>query len=720
MRTRRRGLFVTVVMVSLLALTVGTVPLPGLAADHLDAPALAPVPRADIGDLYAFEGSDAANTVLAMTVSPGAGVIGPTNFGNDTIYTFNIDNTGDFLADIAYTVFTGVPLGGGSQDVQLFRSEFGGETAQVASGLTNQNLAVDGGGTFFAGLRSDPFFFDLAGFQGSVEGFDNGRAFNDGNEADFFADLNVLALVLEVPDSAVGTGINVWATTDIFDGVELARADRMGRPAINTVINSSGPLIGADPTAKDIFNQSDPFNDDAWVPNVEAAIAILSSLDSEGAYDSGQLAILSDILLPDVLFYDTGTPAAGPFNGRRLQDDVIDIELNILTGGEPFPGRDGVGAIGGDGIGAHTDYLSVFPYLGPPHSGGPAPRPATTGVIDQDSGLWYLVDPILADLTGDQEVPGPGDAGGSGTGVVTFNTDTGTVCFDLNLSGLSGTVTAAHIHDGPAGTSGPVVVNLDWPANGDAGCVDADQALIDQILADLDRYYINVHTDMFPAGAVRGQLGGGPLPPFFFGNPSDDPFLGDWDGDGIATPGLYRRSAGKVFLRNSNTTGIADIEFFFGNPGDIPLIGDWDGDGDDTVSIYRPSLGKVFITNELGYGGNPAPTELDFFFGNPFDTPIAGDFDGDGKDTVGIHRNGRFFWRNTLDTGPANNLGLDFGDVFDEPMFGDWDGDGLETPGVYRPASRTILLRNSRTLGIADMSIFADGFESGDTSAWSR
>ena len=76
--------------------------------------------------------------------------------------------------------------------------------------------------------------------------------------------------------------------------------------------------------------------------------------------------------------------------------------------------------------------------------------------------------------------------------------------------------------------------------------------------------------------------------------------MGDWDGDGVETPGLYRQSDGYVYLRNSNTQGIADIKFFFGNPGDVPIAGDFNGDGFDTVSIYRPSNQTFYIINKLG------------------------------------------------------------------------------------------------------------------------
>ena len=87
-------------------------------------------------------------------------------------------------------------------------------------------------------------------------------------------------------------------------------------------------------------------------------------------------------------------------------------------------------------------------------------------------------------------------------------------------------------------------------------------------------------------------------PSFYYGNPGDYPFMGDWDCDGVDTPGLYRQSDGYVYLRNSNTQGIADVSFFFGNPGDVPISGDFDADTCDTVSIYRPSEQRFYIIEE--------------------------------------------------------------------------------------------------------------------------
>ena len=194
---------------------------------------------------------------------------------------------------------------------------------------------------------------------------------------------------------------------------------------------------------------------------------------------------------------------------------------------------------------------------------------------------------------------------------------------------------------------------------------------------------------------------------FYFGNPGDSPFMGDWDCDGIDTPGLYRRSDGYVYLRNSNTQGVADVRFFFGNPGDLPLAGDFDGDGCDTVSIYRPSEGKVYIINELGENdGGLGAAEFAYYFGNPGDQPFVGDFDGDGIDTIGLHREstGLVYSRNSHTQGVADHSFI-FGDPGDRLVAGDWNGDGRDSPGIYRPTTRRFYLRYTNTQGIADEEI---------------
>jgi hypothetical protein len=191
---------------------------------------------------------------------------------------------------------------------------------------------------------------------------------------------------------------------------------------------------------------------------------------------------------------------------------------------------------------------------------------------------------------------------------------------------------------------------------------------------------------------------------FFYGNPGDVPFMGDWDGDGIDSPGLYRQSDGFVYLRNINIKGVADIRFFFGNPGDIPLAGDFDGDGLDTVSIYRPAEARFYIINRLGDGDRGlGAADLDYVFGDPGDKPFVGDFDGDGIDTIGLHREstGFVYYRNSHTQGAADAEFI-FGDPGDILVANDWNHDGMDTPAVYRPDRTTVFVRFTNTAGVAD------------------
>ena len=205
---------------------------------------------------------------------------------------------------------------------------------------------------------------------------------------------------------------------------------------------------------------------------------------------------------------------------------------------------------------------------------------------------------------------------------------------------------------------------------------------------------------------LQDVVGGGTTS-FYYGNPGDYPIVGDWDCTGTDTPGLYRQSDGYVYLRNSNTQGNADIRFYFGNPGDIPLAGDFNGDGCDTVSIYRQSEGRVYIINELGSNdGGLGAADYAYYFGNPGDKPFTGDFDDDGIDTIGLHREstGLVYYRNSHTQGIAEHSFI-YGDPGDKIIAGRWVQDptpGPDTVGIFRPSNGNFYLRFTNTQGVAD------------------
>ena len=117
-------------------------------------------------------------------------------------------------------------------------------------------------------------------------------------------------------------------------------------------------------------------------------------------------------------------------------------------------------------------------------------------------------------LNGIQEVPGPGDPDGSGTAEIRVVPAEGQLCWDLYGRQIDA-ATAAHIHRGAAGQAGPPVITLTTPgANGHSrGCATIDMAQARDIALQAHQYYVNVHTAPHPAGAIRGQLRGGPTRP---------------------------------------------------------------------------------------------------------------------------------------------------------------------------------------------------------------
>jgi hypothetical protein len=103
--------------------------------------------------------------------------------------------------------------------------------------------------------------------------------------------------------------------------------------------------------------------------------------------------------------------------------------------------------------------------------------------------------------------------------------------------------------------------------------------------------------------------------------------------------------------------------------GDVGIAGDWNGDGSDTVGVFRPSNGVIFLknTNETGI----ADAALNY--GLAGDQPVTGDWNNDGIDTIGVYRQGKFYLRNSNTVGFADLI-FALGIPGDMPIAGDWDG----------------------------------------------
>jgi len=186
-----------------------TSPSAAFAADHAEAPVAAADPATDLADLYAWH-TDDGTLVTAITFA-GLGAAGAAaTYDADALYGIHIDNDGDSVADVDIWARFGQDEMG-NWGVQI--TNLPGTSAPIVSAV--EQIAAAPGGSVYSGLRDDPFFFDLQGFNDTVStgvlSFDNSR--------DSLAGTNVTSLVLEMDLASALQGsdsLQIWATTSRF------------------------------------------------------------------------------------------------------------------------------------------------------------------------------------------------------------------------------------------------------------------------------------------------------------------------------------------------------------------------------------------------------------------------------------------------------------------------------------------------------------------------
>lgn len=164
--------------------------------------------------------------------------------------------------------------------------------------------------------------------------------------------------------------------------------------------------------------------------------------------------------------------------------------------------------------------------------------------------------------------------------------------------------------------------------------------------------------------------------------------------------GVFRPGAGQFQLRLPSARGFITIVLNFGQNGDLPVAGDWNGDGIDTVGVFNPSTGLWLLTNGPNIDNTTPAVILQFTFGVNGDTPIAGDWNGDGVDTPGLFRGGVVQFILSNDFQGTNDIPpFSFGPLGTKALAGDWDGDGVTTVGVFNPINGEMVLNNTNTAG---------------------
>jgi hypothetical protein len=408
--------------ITLLALFVGRLaPSSSNASSHREAPLISEDPTADNTDLYAFRSPDKPNTMtIVSNWIPGEDpAAGPNyyTFSQTAKYNIFVDRNGDGKPDLTYTFRFKTPTGPYflGNTVQPWTATLNGKPfatgktpmdnigprQQQFAGIKNYEQAAEAtivhknGVSIFAGQRDDPFFADVGAIFDLVAFRKPGTTGNKGGGKDFLSGYNVHSIALQIPISQVDNAthaIGVWTSTDrqnvVVNGKVRAgwtQVSRLGEPLINEVIIPTG--------LKDLWNRTAPANDAVFKKYYTTPIlaAVMNKLYKVGAPETGRddLVAVLGTGIPKVNFTGNtfadelrinlsipvsahpnrmgvlGGDNAGFPNGRRLGDDVIDIEEQAVAGflkGHKVPL--------GDGVNADADgYLAHFPYVMTPHSG---------------------------------------------------------------------------------------------------------------------------------------------------------------------------------------------------------------------------------------------------------------------------------------------------------------------------------------------------------------
>jgi hypothetical protein len=466
----RKRILTGIAACGLLALTLAAAPSASNASSHREAPLIAKDPTADNTDLYAFVSPDKPDTVTIIAnyipLEEPAGGPNFNAFGDDVLYSINIDNTGDGEDDIQYqfrfdteirnkkTFLYNVgpisslndPNWNMPQTYSVTRVK-GGDSKKLGDDLTTPPVnvgprstpnyaalaaaavhSIDGGIKVFAGQRDDPFYVDL----GSIFDLAGLRPFNpahiiplpQANGVDDVSGFNTHTIAIQIPISQLKGPkgqmiIGVYASAlrqktrvlrddgGIDNSGPWVQVSRLGEPLINEVVIPLGK--------KDFWNSTDPSKDAQFLkfytsPEVtRLENGLYPPLEDASATNRNDLVaiLLTGVKLPDgSAFTFTGnTPAdlvrlnmgiapthpvgqgdrlgvlngdlAGFPNGRRLEDDVVDIELrafdegygSFLNGLLGLPNRSPNNTLG-DGVDSNDrPLLGQFPYVGTPHQG---------------------------------------------------------------------------------------------------------------------------------------------------------------------------------------------------------------------------------------------------------------------------------------------------------------------------------------------------------------
>jgi hypothetical protein len=372
-----------------------------VASDHDDGETSTKGRNVNLTDLYVFREQDqnasakADDLVFVMNTNPRSIARQQYYFSHNARYEFHISrviNKDDIPSGNDDTVLRfefGKPEANGQQSYRMLTIANGqvigktnGKTTALtpdpnAAPIVNSGKVGDNKVDVFAGLREDPFYFDVEQFfrvRAGAAGIGPAVGFKAANQAiDFAKGYNVNSIVARIPRTLLQgntktTVFDVWETIAVRDPYtgQYNQVERLGRPAVNEGLVISQGFLAA-------FNSISPKQDlsDAAAPVRAEAKKTLLALGNSNDRANTLLAAF----LPDVMRIDTNQKSGyvnavnakgAPITGRLLLDDTIDQTLTVLTG-KPSSDNVSYNGVPGNPAQGHQPLVTQFPYLALPN-----------------------------------------------------------------------------------------------------------------------------------------------------------------------------------------------------------------------------------------------------------------------------------------------------------------------------------------------------------------
>lgn len=386
------------------ALTMSAMAPYAQASDHDDGEVDTKGRNLNLTDLYVFREKDqnpqasSDDLILIMNTNPRSVARQQYYFSNRARYQFNITRVGDKEAtptgkpNVTLQFEFSSPNAKNEQEITITAIRDGKATRAKAMttplngkpsvkqvSLGNHKLDI------FAGLREDPFFFDVEQYfrvRAGALGIGPAVGFRDPSTAiDFAKGYNVNAIAVRVPIKFLqgrtsAKTFDVWETISLGNGRNSNQVERLGRPAINEGLIFTNDLLNA-------LNSVPPSFEAAALAGRKSAATRAQPIIQEAKQtlmaigNSPQRAdALVQAFLPDVMRIDTtGESGYGnalnakgsPIRGRMLKDDVVDITLSVLTNGAITTDNVSYEGTPGNPSQGHKPLEVSFPYLALPN-----------------------------------------------------------------------------------------------------------------------------------------------------------------------------------------------------------------------------------------------------------------------------------------------------------------------------------------------------------------